>query len=932
MLAFHESLTLTDGCERDRSYYTVDTGEKQLLTKWRFAYFDEWKEGLGDVCPEREIPVPSCWQMLGYDFHQYTNYRYPFPYMPPKILKKNPCGIYQTNYAVERKNGRYELCFTGVDSCLYLFVNNVYKGYASVSHSYHVFDVTDALVEGNNVLKAIVFKWNCGSYLEDQDKLRLSGIFGTVYMQRRTEGHLRDYKLSGDYDTATGTGKISFQADKPCTLRLSGEKIGVINASGSSYVFEIPDAIPWNAEKPYLYSLEIECGGEKISERVGLRRVCAENGVLMLNGNPVKLRGVNRHSFTVNGYVESEEDLKRDLKLLKECNVNAIRTSHYPPHPELPRLCDEMGFYLMVEADVETHGVTVQWNEDDLGHFDDLADDPAFENQIVGRVMKMYERDKNRTSVLIWSLGNESGYGRNFAAAAAALKKADPSRLIHYERIWCELSGSYRPAADIDFYSRMYPEIGWLEKFAVRADKPVLLCEYTHAMGNSCGDIADYWKLIDRSPKICGAFVWEWCEQSVLRDGKILYGGDFGEKMHDGNFCLDGIVTTDRRRNPSWYEVKEIYAPCDVFLRGKQVVVRNKNAFSDLSGLECFWCLRQDGKQTASGKLDLAGIPPGGEKAFDPEIPENASGVSLLDFDFRKDGCQTAHRQIILSYRRSPAISEGKLRAEVAPDGMLTRIGDFVFPEAPVVRIVRNSIDNDAKVKWQWEQLRLFDVFFRAETTEVSENQIDASGYLLADAMPPLARMNIRYKGAQEGVLVSLKASLSEKLPPLARFGLVFVLPGDFTGVRYIGRGPTEAYADRHAASPVGYYTADVRTMNHMYSKPQESGSHCDSKAVFIGNGKWEFGIESGQSFSFSASEFSPDDYRPHAFEMKPGKYVYLTLDYKMSGVGSHSCGPRLAEKYCLTEKQISFDFLLSCRKRGESLKFTGGEAGRESR
>lgn len=915
MLAFHESLTLTDGCERDRSYYTVDTGEKQLLTKWRFAYFDEWKEGLGDVCPEREIPVPSCWQMLGYDFHQYTNYRYPFPYMPPKILKKNPCGIYQTNYAVERKNGRYELCFTGADSCLYLFVNNVYKGYASVSHSYHVFDVTDALVEGNNVLKAIVFKWNCGSYLEDQDKLRLSGIFGTVYMQRRTEGHLRDYKLSGDYDTATGTGKISFQADKPCTLRLSGEKIGVINASGSSYVFEIPDAIPWNAEKPYLYSLEIECGGEKISERVGLRRVCAENGVLMLNGKPIKLRGVNRHSFTVNGYVESEEDLKRDLKLLKECNVNAIRTSHYPPHPELPRLCDEMGFYLMVEADVETHGVTVQWNEDDLRHFDDIAEDPVFEGQIIGRVMKMYERDKNRTSVIIWSLGNESGYGRNFAAAASALKRADSHRLIHYEGTWSELQNAFRAAPDIDFYSRMYPEIEWLENFSENADKPVLLCEYTHAMGNSCGDIADYWKVIDRCPKICGAFVWEWCEQSVLCDGKVLYGGDFGEKLHDGNFCLDGIVTTDRRRNPSWYEVKEVYAPCDVFCRNEKIVVCNKYAFSDFSGTECLWNMQQDGRVIDSGILDIADIPPGGEREFNLGISNHFSGVSLMNFVFLKAGREIARRQIVLSYSRVPPIVRGKLNVKLDKGGMLTEIGGLALPRAVGIQLMRSRIDNDSKVKWKWEQLRLSDVFFRAEKTVVSENCIRAEGYLLSDAMPPLAKMCICYEGAEGGALVSLTAELAERLPPPPRFGLIFTLPGDFTKVRYIGRGAGEAYADRHAVAPIGFYSADARTMNYMYSKPQESGSHCDSKAVFVGNGVWELGAESDQPFSFSVSEFSADDYRPHSFEMHPGNNIYLSLDYKMSGVGSNSCGPRLAERYALAEKQIRFVFLLTCRK-----------------
>lgn len=338
--------------------------------------------------------------------------------------------------------------------------------------------------------------------------------------------------------------------------------------------------------------------------------------------------------------------------------------------------------------------------------------------------------------------------------------------------------------------------------------------------------------------------------------------------------------------------------------------------FSDLSGLECHWCRQQDGKETNSGRLDLSEIPPGGEKAFDLKIPENSSGIALLDFDFQKGGRQVAHRQIVLSYERMPAISRGKLRAKIDRSGMLTEIGDFVLPEPPGIRLMRNNIDNDAKVKWQWEQLRLFDVFFRAEKTDFSGDCINSNGYLLADAMPPLAKMNIRYEGVRDGVLVSLKANLSEKLPPLARFGLVFVLPGDFNRVRYIGRGPGEAYMDRHAASPVGFYDADVRTMNHMYSKPQESGSHCDSKAVFIGNGAWELGIESRQSFSFSASEFSSEDYRPHAFEMQSGKNIYLSLDYKMSGVGSHSCGPRLAEKYCLTEKEISFFFVLSCRKK----------------
>ena len=916
MVNFHQTLTLSDSCEKDRAYYTIENQKKELLTRWRFAYFAEWNEECEQFRPDRETEVPSCWQLSDFDDNQYVNYYYPFPYLPPKILKKNPCGVYETDYRIGRKEGRYELCFTGVDSCFYLYVNGRYKGYASVSHSYNVFDVTDLLVEGNNLLRVLVLKWNCGSYLEDQDKLRMSGIFGEVYMQRRKTDFLRDYKVSGDYDAASGIGKISFEAEQACSLRLyDGEKL-LESAFGSSYVFEIQGAIPWSAELPYLYTLEIEYNGEKIRERTGVRRVSVKNGIFLLNGMPVKLRGVNRHSFTVNGYVETAEDLKRDLRLMKECNVNAIRTSHYPPHPELPRLCDELGFYLLEEADVEAHGVTVQWNEDDLNHFDDIAKDPRFCGQIVGRIMKMYERDKNRTSVLIWSLGNESGYGENFAAAAAVLRKADPARLIHYEGVWSDLEGRYREAPNVDFYSRMYPDISWVREFVKTADRPVMLCEYTHAMGNSCGDIGDYWELIDASPKICGAFVWEWCEQSVLRDGKVLYGGDFGEKLHSGNFCLDGLVTTDRRPNPSYYEVKEIYAPCDVSIRENRLVVKNKRFFTRPKDVECIYWKTQDGQTVASGKLDISDIPAGGEKSFEAGLSEKAaSGISLLDVSFLKSGRELAHRQLILSYEREPEFRKGALRAGTDGAGMLTEINGFRLPEAMGVRITRNYIDNDMKVKWQWEHLRLSDVYFYAERLEPAENGLSAEGYLLSDAMPPLAKMSVRYEGAEDGVFVRTSADLSERLPPLPRFGFTFVLPADFTRVRYIGRGEREAYIDRHASAPVGFYTADARTMNNMYSKPQECGSHCDSKAVFLGNGEWELGVESAQGFSFSASPYGADDYRAHAYEMKPGKYIYLTIDYKMIGVGSNSCGPKLAEKYSLTEKEIRFDFLLTCKR-----------------
>lgn len=505
-----------------------------------------------------EIPVPSCVQMHGYDNIQYINCRYPFPFDPPRVPQENPAFHYRRTFEWEKTDEKCYLVFEGVDSAFYVFVNGREVGFGQISHALNEFDITDYIGTGENTLDVVVLKWSAGSYLECQDKFRFTGIFRSVYLLRRPKKHITDFKISTGYEGESGRITVENLSETELSVTAAGKERVLLPGDRADIYIE--NAKAWTAETPYLYDVVLSSNGEKILQRVGLRRVCIENGVFRLNDKPVKLKGVNRHeTHPETGAAVTVEDTLADLKLMKWANVNAVRTSHYPDMPQFYELCDALGLYVMDEADVETHGVCTSEGGYDKAVWQKYAESGIFDEGVFDRNVNLYERDKNFTCVLIWSLGNESSYGKMFYAGADYIHAKD-MRPIHYEGIVNTDKSEYYTDW-VDIVSRMYPP---LESFAEyladeRETRPYVLCEYSHSMGNSNGDMNDYWREIDKSDRFMGGFVWEWCDHAVKTKKGFLYGGDFGEKEHDGNFCADGLVSPDRKIKSNLLEVKAVY-------------------------------------------------------------------------------------------------------------------------------------------------------------------------------------------------------------------------------------------------------------------------------------------------------------------------------------------------------------------------------------
>lgn len=688
---FEDPAALHIGTEENRCYYVPEDTRgykrRKMLSgdDWKFRYYGSWQlvpeEFWEQEAGMERISVPSCWQMMGVDGHQYTNVKYPFPYDPPYVPDQNPAGAYVKRFSLTAEDllFRQYLNFEGVDSCFYVWVNGKTVGYSQVSHSTSEFEITEYLREGENVLAVLVLKWCDGSYLEDQDKLRMSGIFRDVYLLARPQSFVRDYMVSAVPEE--GKGRISLQAEwegepVPVTCRLLDEADRCLDEAAlpadGTVSFTVENPVLWNAENPYLYRLEIESAEERIIQTVGIREIHTADGVMYINDRPVKLKGVNRHdSSPYTGYVISREDALKDLQMMKEHNVNAIRTSHYPNAPWFMELCDEYGFYVIGEADIEIHGTTTTYQGSQATTFGWLAQDPRFEEAILDRVQRDVIRDKNRACVLIWSLGNESGYGRNFEEAGRWVKKYDPSRLLHYEgSVW--VTDNYpNDASMLDLMSTMYATPKWIDEYFTGGGeispyheqliealtdpkdklpyvnflkdhlnsekKPYIQCEFCHAMGNGPGDLEEYYEQIYRYDGFAGGFVWEWCDHAVYQgkaeDGRkrFGYGGDFGEYPHDGNFCMDGLVYPDRRPHTGLFELKQVARPVRAYakdLKKGLLTLENRFDFTDLADLVGIrYEVKQNGETLASGELEVPSVRPGeqAEIQLDYTVPRSGN-------------------------------------------------------------------------------------------------------------------------------------------------------------------------------------------------------------------------------------------------------------------------------------------------------------------
>lgn len=528
---------------------------------WQIKQHDHVEDFDVNESLSESIPVPACVQMHGYDHIQYLNTRYPFPVMLPHLPYENPCWHYRRTFNLNKKaNEKYYINFEGVDSAFYLYINSQFKGYSQISHATSEFDITDIAVNGENTIDVLVLKWCISTYLECQDKFRFSGIFRNVYMLTRPKNHITDYKIETAISGSNGI--LTFYNESPVDIRI------IINAKSTTVPKDshaeiiIPNVNLWSAAEPNLYTVELRTRTEKIIESIGFREITIEGPVFKINGQAVKLKGVNRHDFNCEtAATVSLEDLAKDIHLMKELNVNAVRTSHYPNSPEFYMLCDKFGIYVMDEADVEMHGACTRDGRYDIDLWKEYAENDFFSPGITDRHIALVERDKNRTSVIIWSLGNESSFGKAFFEGANYIKRRDNTRPIHYEGLQ-NADPKYYHTELVDMVSMMYPSFDKIREDVLdnpKETRPFVLCEYTHAMGNSCGDIAEYWEMIYNNEQMMGGFVWEWADHGIKTDLGFLYGGDFKEPEHDGNFCADGLLTPDRKIKSNALEMKAVY-------------------------------------------------------------------------------------------------------------------------------------------------------------------------------------------------------------------------------------------------------------------------------------------------------------------------------------------------------------------------------------
>lgn len=945
-----------------------DSSRMRLLNgDWDFRYYSsiiDLEDDFTALPGNTTIPVPSNWQLHGFDVPQYTNVSYPIPFDPPYVPDDIPVGVYSRDYSHVPDGMRRILVFEGVDSCVYLYVNGEFVGYSQVSHSMQEFDITPFLKEGNNRITAAVLKWCDGTYLEDQDKIRLSGIFRDVYILSRPEERLEDYRIATRLSGNNSRAELEFTPvgiSAHCRLSdMTGATVAEFDAAvGTTARVEISAPQLWNAERPYLYSLTITAGDEVIGEQVGFRSVTAENGVVKINGVPVKFRGVNRHdSYPDIGYYAPVDRMLKDLTLMKRHNINAVRTSHYPNAPQFYQLCDRLGFYVIDEADMESHGCVTVYNDLKWTRGYDgialIASDERFLRAITDRAESLVKRDINRPCVVFWSLGNESGWGTNMRAAGELVKSLDGTRLLHYESTH-RLDDT--PDDILDLVSEMYTSPEDMRRFLEKEDKrPFVLCEYCHAMGNGPGDLEEYHNTFYSSERFCGGFVWEWCDHSVplgtTADGRVKYGygGDFGERHNDGNFCMDGLVYPDRTPHTGLLELKQVYRPVRVTAGSKPGRFRFSSVleFTDAGEmLDCRYEITEQGRVVREGSFPFSLSPLG---VFDIEIPGTEYGDHIRFVftashatEYWEEGSEVCFDQLELrpveyapvSVESPVEIREEPLYITVASGEMeyrfsrrlsavdsIKRCGRELLDRPMQFNFFRAPTDNDV-MKGDWYGMHLHDSTARnyGVTAEVQGNAAvirlrQSFGWSIHQ---PFVYLDVEYRISGGMLGVSCQGRVSDKVQFLPRFGIRLFLRRDFTQVEYLGYGPRESYADKHQASWFGEFTADISAMHEDYLRPQENSSHFGCLRAEVTDGDTSVVFASPDGFSFNASEYTQEELaeKRHNYELEKCGSSVICVDSAMAGVGSNSCGPALSEKYRVALPDISAELRLIFSKRG---------------
>lgn len=967
-----------------------ESDRMQLLNgTWKFQYYnsiydiqESFFEKDYDTENFDEIQVPSVWQMAGYDTHQYTNIRYPFPFDPPYVPQDIPCGAYAHtfDYHKDENAPKAFLNFEGVDSCFYVWVNGSYVGYSQVSHMTSEFDITDLLQDGKNTIAVLVMKWCDGSYLEDQDKFRMSGIFRDVYILKRPEQAISDYHIKTKIEDMLAKIELDVKFYSPANVKISIEdKNGAVVAVGSiteegTAVLEIASPELWNTENPYLYKLILETENEVIVDHIALRKIEIKDQVIYLNGQKIKFRGVNRHdSDPVTGFTISVEQITTDLTLMKQHNFNAIRSSHYPNAPFFYEMCDKYGFMVIDEADIEAHGPFMLYRKEDTDYNrfkrwnEKIADDPAWEAAIVDRVKLMVERDKNRFCIVMWSMGNESAYGCNFEKALAWTKKFDPDRITQYESARYRNYDETYDYSNLDVYSRMYPALSEIQEYLDKdGSKPFLLVEYCHSMGNGPGDFEDYFQMIQDNDKMCGGFVWEWCDHAIAHgtaeNGKTIYayGGDHGEDIHDGNFCMDGLVYPDRTAHTGLLEYKNVYRPARVVSYDKEsgeLVLHNYMDFDDLNDyVNISYELTQDGLVIGKGKLSEVSVAPHseGKTNLKVNVPESGKCYLKLIYHLKKEmplleedhilgfdeievsqkdaKCQLAEKWMEKTATNSELqVNENDTQIHIKGrefsytidrrTALFTEMkfaGREYLNHPMELNIWRAPTDNDMYIKSEWKKAHYDKAYTRAYTTEVAQGKhgvkITSHASVVAETVQKILDVTITWKIAAAGKIdADIAVTKDGEFPDLPRFGVRMFLDKKLSDARYFGMGPQESYRDKHQAASHSLYRANVGDLHEDYIRPQENGSHYDCEYVELNNSRYGIVASAEKAFSFNASYYTQEELekKTHNYELTESDSVVFCVDYALNGIGSNSCGPVVLDQYRFNDVLFRFQFTL---------------------
>lgn len=959
-------------CGADSDSYVSLNGE------WKFGYYESELD-IPDK-PDGKLPdtieVPSCWQLKGYGDIQYTNTNYPIPFAPPHVPLGNPVGVYNRRFEYSESGEKsVYVVFEGVSSYFELYVNDIYIGCSKGSHLQSEFCITDAIDSGENDITVRVYQWSDATYLEDQDCFRFSGIFRDVYLLFRPKNHITDFFIHTSQD---GHVKVDCEFSEERTPVI----MTVIAPDGRQYSgndVQITDPIFWNAEIPTLYTLLLLCQGEWIVKKFGFcfPSVNADRA-LCLNGVPIKLKGVNRHdTHPEKGYSVSFEDMERDVLMMKNNNINCVRTSHYPDHPVFAELCDIHGLYLIDECDLETHGCGAALGFDKAEAGEMISGNPEWKEAYLDRIERLVERDKNSPSVIMWSLGNESQFGENHIAMARYAKERDPRRLIHYEgTMWRNSDAGEKPAqihSCVDVVSKMYPTLEALEAAAKRTDdpRPYMLCEYAHAMGVGPGSLEDYWNLFYKYPRLAGGCAWQWSDHSVYVDGQACYGGDFGDRPNDKNFCVDGLTYPDRTPHTGLRALRQAIRPMHISIidaKKGHIRVTSMLDFENINNYPVKWRIVSGDKEYGGGmvvfdvapkksrqyllKSDFAALLP--QKVKYPaylffeihasqknplSVINNPEPLGIEQFPLdipvdareEEEACPAAMdrdgRELLVN-------SNGTIYTFDLSTGMLSSVNRAKREQlAAPCRLTcwRAPIDNDCNVRKDWERELLE---LACYTPQWNDYSVDSSGaviyrtrgYFGAVARLPLYKVEITYRINGNGMYTGISAiaiskrgdsSLygynSEGPLHLPRFGLEIPLIKAYESLKYFGRGPYECYCDMKAQSYMGLFSTNVKSQYEPYIRPQECGNHTDCAMVELGNGDEILRIETLDApFEFSALHYSMEQLASvsHRHELTEDNSTRLIINYRVGGVGSNSCGPELPEMYQLKDGEMKFGFL----------------------